>query len=159
MWDMLAIAPKMLINFTFIGARLVWTLLPSLINGLTLSWPSMVMACLSYLTDVILQGGRTVRISIASAMMIIGHGLALLFGLVYDHSDYILIYSVCLGLDLILFIYIVTVMRNSMPGQKPNEGQWGSTYMSRSISWCYSRRGCSGAWRTSWCGCAASSWL
>ena len=80
----------------------------------------MLMACLSCLTDVIPQGGRTVRMSIASAMMTPGHGLTLFFsGLIYDQGDYILIYFVCLGLDLNVFVYIVTVIKNYIPRQKP----------------------------------------
>ena len=103
-----------LLNAIFPGGPLWLLLIGQFVLGCFGGTMTVLMGAFSYLVDVCAKDQRTFRIGIVEAMLFVGGGLShFVSGIILDHTSYVFVYSTCIGMYLVVFVYIAVWLNDT----------------------------------------------
>ena len=94
-------------------SSLGFLLLSNFIIGCSGGLLTMLVSTMSYISDISTPESRTTRISILYASSNIGSLIAFtLSGVIFDHSGFIVMYSICISLSLLGIVYTIVRVKD-----------------------------------------------
>ncbi|KAL4238583.1 hypothetical protein ACF0H5_003290 [Mactra antiquata] len=114
------------VNSVYMEASISYLLIGAFLNGLMGSFLALLMATYSYIAHVSTPGRKTVRIGILEAMVFLSGTVGTaLSGVMLDHTSYVFVFSLLLGIMILAIIYTVFWLENvkveeseTSPGQE-----------------------------------------
>ena len=104
------------VNFILIGVC---------ISGFFGGFATTLLGVFSYISDISDKSQRTVRVAILESMIFLGGTVGnLIGGVLVEHQGFMAAFGLCLGLNLIVILYVSLILPESYFPEGDQEGNW-----------------------------------
>ena len=104
------------VNFILIGVC---------ISGFFGGFATTLLGVFSYISDISDKSQRTVRVAILESMIFLGGTVGnLIGGVLVEHQGFMAAFGLCLGLNVIVILYVSLILPESYFPEGDQEGNW-----------------------------------
>ena len=114
-----------MLNVAYFSLDVNYILIGVCISGFFGGFATTLLGVFSYISDITDKSQRTLRVAILESMIFLGGAVGnLIGGVIVDHYGYIAAFGLCLGLTIIVIMYISFILPESYFPDEDQEGDW-----------------------------------
>ena len=123
-----------ILNVVFFWANVDYLLIGTFISGFFGGFAAILLGVFSYISDVSDTMQRTVRVAVLESMIFLGGGVGnLIGGVLVQYYGYLAAFGLAFGLNVLVVIYVIFVLRESYFPPERREEKWAVTAVHKHI--------------------------
>lgn len=127
-----------ILNAAFASLDVNFLLIGVCISGIFGGFATLLLAVFSYISDITDKSQRTVRVAILESMIFLGGTVGnLIGGVLLDHRGFMAAFGLCLGVMVVIILYITFLLPESYYPQGNQEGNWALVAVHNHIKACF----------------------
>ena len=117
------------VNFILIGVC---------ISGFFGGFATTLLGVFSYISDITDKSQRTLRVAILESMIFLGGTVGnLVGGVLVEHQGFMAAFGLCLGLNVIVILYVSLILPESYCPEQDQEGNWALVAVHNHLKACF----------------------
>ncbi|KAL9955023.1 hypothetical protein ACROYT_G042623 [Oculina patagonica] len=114
-----------MLNVAYFSLDVNFILIGVCISGFFGGFTTTLLGVFSYISDITDKSQRTLRVAVLESMIFLGGAVGnLIGGVLVQHGGFIAAFGLCLGLSVIVILYISFILPESFVPEGDQEGNW-----------------------------------
>ena len=114
-----------ILNVAYFSLDVNYILIGVCISGFFGGFATTLLGVFSYISDITDKSQRTVRVAILESMIFLGGTVGnLIGGVLVEHQGFMAAFGLCLGLNVLVILYVSLILPESYFPEGDQEGNW-----------------------------------